>query len=454
MMLRLGSVTGLLLLGWTSTTAMAAVTPEQAASLGDRLTPLGAERAANADGSIPAWEGGLIFERPADGEERNPARYGELNGDSPLFTITRANLAEHADMLTVGQKALFEKFGDSYAMPVYPTRRTANAPDFIYEATAKNALSARLENDGESLVDAVTGIPFPLPASGKELIWNHKLRYRGTSLRRYNTQLAVQSNGAFQPYKLREDVRFHYNQPGATAAGLENVIIYFLQFTYAPARQSGNVLLVHETMDQVSEARRAWLYNPGQRRIRRAPNVAYDNPGTGSDGLRTNDQLDQFNGATDRYTWKIVGKREMFMPYNAIKLADAALRYDDMALRSHLDPQLTRYERRRVWVLESTLREGTSHQYKRRTYYIDEDSWSILAVDVYDGRDALWRVQEGHLITVPWMRSVGYAASTVYDLQANRYLVMDLSNEEPLFEETDWPLEHFTTGSVQRMATK
>jgi hypothetical protein len=447
-------VMGLLVSMSVSGLANAGVSQAQADRLGDTLTPLGAERAGNEDGSIPVWEGGLVFERPPAGEERKPSRYQEVNDDAPIFTITQANLAEHADMLTVGQKALFDKFSDSYSMPVYPTRRTGNAPDFVYEATARNALSAHLENDGESLVDAITGIPFPIPQSGKELIWNHKLRYRGTSLRRYNTQLAVQSNGAFQPYKLREDVRFQYNQPNVTPASLNNVIIYFLQFTYAPARQSGSVLLVHETMDQVAEARRAWLYNPGQRRIRRAPNVAYDNPGNGSDGLRTNDQLDQFNGATDRYTWKIVGKREMYMPYNAIKLADSAVRYKDMANRSHLEQRLTRYERRRVWVLDSELRQGTSHMYKRRTYYIDEDTWSILAVDVYDGRDALWRVQEGHLITVPWMRSVGYAASTVYDLQANRYLVMDLSNEEPLFEETDWALEHFTTGSVQRMATK
>lgn len=444
-----------MLVGWSlSGVSIAAVSADQAARLGQDLTPLGAEQAGNVDGSIPAWDGGLVFDRPPAGEERKPARYREVNDDKPLFTITGANVAQYADMLTVGQKALFAKFPDSYAMPVYPTRRTGNAPDFVYAATARNAVSARLENDGESLVDAITGIPFPLPQSGKELIWNHKTRYRGTSLRRYNTQLAVQSNGAFQPYKLREDVRFQYNQEGATPASLDNVIIYFLQFTYAPARQSGSVLLVHETMDQVKEARRAWLYNPGQRRIRRAPNVAYDNPGNGSDGLRTNDQLDQFNGATDRYTWNIVGKREMFMPYNAILLANNTVGYKDIANRSHLEQSLTRYERRRVWVLESQLREGTSHMYKRRTFYIDEDTWSILAVDVYDGRDALWRVQEGHLITIPWMRSVGYAASTVYDLQANRYLVMDLSNEEPLFDETEWPLEHFTTGSVQRMATK
>lgn len=433
--------------------AQAQVSAEEAAKLKTTLTPLGGERAANADGSIPKWEGGLIMDRPPPGQERLPASYASITNDKPLFTITSANFSQYREQLTPGQIALFEKF-DTYKMPVYPTRRTGNAPDFVYEATARNATQARLENDGESLVNAAIGIPFPIPKSGKEIIWNHKVRYRGEGLQRWNVQLAVQTNGSFIPYKIREDVRFHYNSRTATPDNLNNVIIYFLQFTTAPARQAGNVLLVHETMDQVREARRAWLYNPGQRRIRRAPNVAYDNPGTGADGLRTNDQLDSFNGASDRYVWNIVGKREMFMPYNAYKLLDSRLKYSDIAQRGHMNQDLARYERRRVWVLDSNLKPGTTHQYKRRTFYVDEDTWTILAVDIYDGRDQLWRVQEYHPVMIPWLRAVGPAGASVYDLQANRYLLMELSNEEPMFEEVDWSLDHFTTGSVQRMATK
>ena len=432
---------------------LSSVAARDVSQLGVSLTPMGAEKAGNADGSIPAWEGGLLMGRPAAGRERAPAEY-PTSSDKPLFTVTSANLDQHREMLTPGALALFAKFPDSYKMPVYPTRRTGNAPDFVYAATLNNAKNASLENDGESLVNASVGIPFPIPENGKEVIWNHKLRYHGEGLQRWNVQLAVQTNGSFVPYKIREDVRFHYNVKGATPESLDNVIIYFLQFTTSPARQAGNVLLVHETMDQVAEARRAWLYNPGQRRIRRAPNVAYDNPGTGADGLRTNDQLDSFNGATDRYTWDIIGKREMLLPYNAHVLADDKVKYADIVQRNHLNQDLTRYERRRVWVLDSNLKPGTTHQYKRRTYYLDEDTWTILAVDIYDGRDQLWRVQEYHPVMVPWLKAVGPALATVYDLNANRYLVMEASNEEPLFEERDWDVDHFTTGSVQRMATR
>ena len=111
-----------------------------------------------------------------------------------------------------------------------------------------------------------------------------------------------------------------YSVEGITEEELDNVIIYFKQRVAAPARLAGEVLLVHETMDQNKEHRRAWLYNPGQRRVRRAPNVAFDNPRTASDGLATSDQFDLYNGSPERYTWELVGKREIYVPYNAYKL--------------------------------------------------------------------------------------------------------------------------------------
>jgi hypothetical protein len=433
--------------------AQAKVSQQEADQLGKTLTPLGGEKAANKDGSIPAWDGGWTMARPAKGQERSPAAYPLLAGDKPLFTVTAANLDKYKDQISAGQADLLKRFSD-YKMDVYPTRRTAIVPDYVNEATKKNAVTAELANNGESLLNAVIGIPFPIPKSGIELMWNHKTRFRGQSVTRYNVQLAVQTNGDFLPYVLREDVRFHYNLENQTSEGLGNVIIYFLQLTTAPARQAGNVLLIHETMDQIKEARRAWLYNPGQRRTRRAPNVAYDNPGTGSDGLRTNDQLDAFNGATDRYTWKLNGKKEMLMPYNAIKLWDNSLKYSDIAKKGHINQDYARYEKRRVWVVEAQLKPGTSHIYSKRNFYIDEDTHSILAVDNYDKRGVLWRVQEVHSINVPWMKANVNAVSTIYDLQSGRYLVIDASNQEPLIEEKVFDPAYFDPGNVAKIATK
>jgi hypothetical protein len=433
--------------------AIAKVDQAKADTLKTTLTPTGAEKAANADGSIPAWDGGLT--KPPAGFGGTGKRYVDpFPGDKPKFTIGKDNLAQYKDKLTAGQQALFAKYGATYKMNVYETRRTFANPESVYEASYANAKTATLSGNGETLNSAITGVPFPIPANGQEIMWNHKLRYQDLSKRRWNNQFAVTTAGDFNLVKIQEDAKFPYSKPKATLEGLNNVGIYFLQMTTAPARLAGTILLVHETMDQVKEARRAWQYNPGQKRLRRAPNVGYDNPGTASDGLRTNDQLDVFNGATDRYEWKLTGKKEMYVPANAYLLHSDKHKYKDIVKKGHINQDLARYELRRVWVVDATIKKGTSHIYKRRTFYVEEDGWQIVAVDVYDNRDQLWRVQEAHTVMAydkPYQMSIG---ETVYDLQSNRYLVMALNNEDTETVSKEFDDNYFDPANVSKLATK
>jgi hypothetical protein len=427
--------------------AHAKVTPDEAARLKSELTPLGGEKAANADGSIPAWEGGLTEAPPCFQPGK---RYCDpFPEDKPQFTITAQNVAQYQQKLSAGQLAMFKKY-PSYKMNVYATRRTAASPTHIYEATYQNALNASLGGNGESLQGAITGIPFPIPQTGHEPIWNHKVRYRGDSIRRWNNQFATTTAGGYNHVKIREDVLFPYNKKGATPEGLNNVILYFLQIVTSPARLSGTITLVHETMDQVQEPRRAWQYNPGQRRLRRAPNVGYDNPGTAADGLRTNDQTDTFNGAMDRYTWKIVGKKEMYIPYNSYKLHSDQVKYKDIVTKNHINQELARYELHRVWVVEAAIKQGTSHIYARRTFYVDEDSWQIALVDVYDRRNQLWRWQEAHTAMAydqPFLAPIG---ETIYDMQSNRYLAQAFNNEDAENELKEFSTDYFSPSNVTK----
>jgi len=431
----------------------AKVDAAKAESLKSELTPTGAEKGANKDGTIPAWDGGLA--QPPAGYGGAGARYVDpFPGDKAKFTIAKDTLAQHKDKLTAGQQALFAKYSGSYKMPVYETRRTFANPQYVYDATFKNATTGALAGNGQTLQGAITGVPFPIPASGQEVIWNHKLRYQDLSKRRWNNQFAVTTGGDFNLVKIQEDAEFPYNAPNATLEGLNNVGVYFLQMTMAPPRLAGTILLVHETMDQVKEARRAWQYNPGQKRLRRAPNVGYDNPGTAADGLRTNDQLDVFNGATDRYEWKLLGKKEMYVPANSYLIHSDKHKYKDIVKKGHLNQELARYELRRVWVVDSTLKKGTSHIYKRRTFYVEEDGWQIAAVDIYDNRDQLWRVQEAHTVMAydkPYQMSIG---ETVYDLQSNRYLVMALNNEDTETVSKEFDDNYFDPANVSKLATK
>jgi hypothetical protein len=405
----------------------AQVPPAQVARLGNDLTPMGAEKAGNADGSIPAWDGGI--KTPPAGYKPGSHYVDPFAADKPLFTITAANMAQYASKLTPGQQALLKAYPKSYKMIVYPTRRSASFPQRIYDKTKANAASAKTVDNGYGVTGAINGIPFPIPQSGVEAIWNHLLRYRADSAARTIAQAAPTRGGSYSIVEFKDEFYMLYSMAGVTEAQLNNKILYFRQEVAAPARLAGGILLVHESQNQVKEPRGAWVYNPGQRRVRRAPNVAYDNPGTAADGMRTSDQLDMFNGAVDRYEWKLVGKREMYVPYNAYRLQDPAVKMKSILTPLHINQDLARYELHRVWVVDATLKPGERHLYKRRTFYIDEDSWQILAMDQYDNRDQLWRVSEAHAMNFYNVPAIWTALEVHTDLQAGRYLAMGMFSE-------------------------
>jgi hypothetical protein len=409
----------------------AAVKPSEAARLGADLTPLGAETAGNADGTIPAWNGGILT--PPAGYKVGDHHQDPFAADKPLYTVTPSNIGQYESKLTAGSVSLLKAYAD-YKLIVYPTRRSANAPQRIYDATKANAITGTLANNGNSFENALTGIPFPLPASGLEVMWNHLARYRGVSASRHIAQAAPTRSGSYTLVQFEDEFLFNYARPDVTAAQLENILVYYKQAVTAPARQAGTILLAHETLDQVKEKRSAWVYNTGQRRVRRAPDVAYDNPGTAADGMRTSDQFDMYNGAPDRYDWKLVGKREMIVPYNSYKLHSDSVKYADILKPLHLNQDLARYELHRVWIVEATLKPGASHIYKRRTFYVDEDSWQILAVDQYDSRDQMWRVSEAHCVNYYDAQVFWSTLEAHTDLIAGRYLVVGLDNENAMYD--------------------
>ncbi len=412
------------------------------------LTPLGAERTANAADTIPAWEGGI--KTPPAGYKPGDHHPDPYASDQPVATITAANASQYESQLTAGHLALLKAY-PSYKLTLYPTRRSANAPQAVYDATEKNKSTARLINNGNGLEGALLGIPFPEPKSGLEAIWNHLTRFRGYALTRSVGQAAPQRNGSYVITQIEEELLINYARPGITSDQLDNTLLYFKQAITAPAKLAGSILLVHETLDQVKEKRRAWLYNPGRRRVTLAPSVGYDNPGTASDGMRTNDQLDMFNGAPDRYEWNLVGKREMIVPYNAYKLHSYKIKHADVLRPLHINQALARYELHRVWVVDATLKSGASHVYARRTFYIDEDSWHILAVDQYDSRGQLWRASEAHCINYYDALTFWSTLEVHTDLQAGRYLAFGLDNENAMYDFTvKRSVSDFTPASLNR----
>ncbi len=361
---------------FTAPAALAAVGADEAKALGTTLTPIGAEKAANKDGTIPAYSGGVTT-APAGFKAGDGIRPNPFAADKPRVVIDAKNMAQHADKLTEGTKALLQKH-PSFRVDVYPTHRSVAFPKWVGDNTAKNAVRAKTSNDGRSMEGAHAGFPFPIPKTGHEAMWNHLVRFNGQSYESKYRNLNVDASGratlATEGLSVQE-YPFWDNSQSASETFWKIKISYT-----GPARRAGEALMLIDPLDIGAKDRRAWIYLPGQRRTKVAPDLAHDTPNPGTAGATTFDDTFIFNGSMDRFDFKLVGKKEMIVPYNAYAAVYGA-KQDDLLKPKHLNPDLVRWELHRVWVVEATLREGKRHVYSKRTFYLDEDSWAALASD-------------------------------------------------------------------------
>ena len=417
-----------------SNSVLAKISTSDAETLGKELTPMGAVQAANKDGSIPEWTGG-ITSAPA-GYNVGKHHIDPYPNDKIEYTITASNVAEYKELLTPGQIKLFETYPDTYKMDVYQTRRSASYPAHVYDAVKVNSTRAELIEGGNGIKNTAVGIPFPIPETGLEAIWNHILRYRGEGMVRQGGQAAPTASGNYTYIGFIDQLMIPYGIEGTTPSELEktNILFKFKQKVTEPARLAGTALLVHETMDQIKTPRQAWTYNTGQRRVRRAPNVAYDAPGSAADGLRLTDDFDMYNGAPNRYNWTLKGKQELLIPYNDYRLHSNNIKYSDILKPGHINPDLVRYEKHRVWVVEANLKDNTRHTYKKRVFFIDEDSWQVAVADIYDNRDELYRVAVAHGVNYYEVPTQWSTLEVYHDLQSRRYIAMGLDNEEKMYD--------------------
>ncbi|MEJ8857325.1 DUF1329 domain-containing protein [Variovorax robiniae] len=366
--------------------AQAAISADEAKALGSTLTPVGAEKAGNKDGTIPAWTGGLT-KAPADFKAGDGVRPNPFAGEKPRLVIDAKNMAEYADKLTDGAKTLLQK-NPGFRIDVYPTHRTVAFPKYVTDNTAKSAITAKTTNDGRSIEGVHAGFPFPIPKTGYEAMWNHLVRFNGQSYEAKYRNLNVDASG--RPALATEGVSvqdFPFWDPSKTDADT----YWRIKLTYSgPARRAGEALMIIDPLDTGSKDRRAWSYLPGQRRVKVAPDLSFDTPNPGTAGATVFDDTFIFNGSMDRFDFKLVGKKEMIVPYNAYGAVYQA-KQDDLVKPNNLNPDLVRWELHRVWVVEATLREGKRHAYAKRTFYLDEDSWAALASDNYDARGQLYR---------------------------------------------------------------
>ncbi|MBH3415093.1 DUF1329 domain-containing protein [Pseudomonas putida] len=390
------------------------------------LTPVGAERGPSSDGRIPAWNGGLQAGQVSLAVNGTPL--DPYADEQPLYVITANNYTQYREQLTAGQVALMQRYPQSFRLPVYPSHRSVAVPPPVGEWARHNAASARLVNDGNGVEGFAGVVAFPKPENGLQVLWNHLTRPRNGSYSLASDSITPRGDGRFATMSLQQN----FARPDVLEGGQAGNVLYYLSYRMtAPSRLAGDAVVLHETLDQVAQPRLSWLYSSSQRRVRRAPALAYDSITPGTAGLRTADSRDMFNGAPDLYQWTLVGKKALHVPYNSYRLASPVLGYAALVGPGHVNPQPTRYELHRVWEVVGTLKPGAKHLYASRRYYLDEDSWAILEADFFDHKGQLWRTAQAHSYYHVTGQALVNAMEAIYDLRSGRYQLSGLTNEQP-----------------------
>jgi hypothetical protein len=410
--------------------AMAGDSADKAAQLKTLLTPVGAERAGNKDGSIPAWSGGMTT--PPPGYREGDPRADPFAGEKPLFRITGKNLETYDDRLPEGAKALLRKYPD-YRMDVYPTHRSAAAPASVYANILLNATRAHAAPAGIAYgVDgAAGGIPFPIPQNGYEAMWNHLLAFWGPARELEPKTPTPPADGAAELSSgYKEIADFPYYYPNATPESVGGYYFKTLHLENAPPSKVGEGYLDWQPIDIQRYNFDAWRILPGEHRVRRGPAISYDTPDSDAAGFESLDEYYIFFGGLDRYDFRLLGKKEMFVPYNNNRLY---LRPTSEILGPrHANPADLRYELHRVWVVEGTLKPGAHDVVAKRRLYLDEDTWLAVYSDSWDGTGKLWKFGQATMYLMPDVPAVIIGSQFVYDLALGGYVFGFAFNDQPV----------------------
>jgi Protein of unknown function (DUF1329) len=456
------TVTSLILL-LTAASAAARLPEDVVAQFGKERTPMGAIRAGNADGLIPEWTGriqglpeGLAWAGPGT---PYPDPYA---GEQPLFTITADNLDRYRERLSPGQIALFETYPDTFRMPVYPSHRDFAYADIIYDKVRYNAEHAELYNNDEGIRGYVGSAAFSVPANGAEVVWFTRTTGAYAVEEGEYSDIAVFPNDtrSVRRSRFRQESPY-FNRANPVSADFEYPKLgkyagYIMTYVTEPARDKGLITSVFEPYDYAQNAREVWRYLPGSRRVRRAPTVGFDTP-DGPGGLKTVDEVRGFNGSMERFAWKLVGQREIFIPYHSYRFDTPGLSYDTLLTRFHANPDYMRYELKRVWVAEATLREGQRHIYGKRRIYVDEDTGLTAITENYDGRGELWKV-----VLFNSLYEFGGAAyvrrvQMYHDLRAGAYIAERLVNDSAplLYDQSPMQGEsYFSPANIRKLGRR
>jgi hypothetical protein len=444
-----------------SASAYAKVSPEEAAKLGNELTCMGGVAAGNEAGTIPPFSGKWLGTPPGIDYTPNVGQHpiDPYPDDKPKFQITGQNWEQYRDNLTEGQIALLQRFPDTFRIPVYEGRRDFRYPDEICEIAKKNAVEAELIDGGMGYTGYQGPVPFPIPSGenqAMQVLANHNYPYRAFTEQMEQRDLAdVNSNGSITWGRTHNAALNVITLPEEIGKPVGDIMAYSDTGTILPTRDQGKRTVSIEPMNFAKGQRLAWTYNPGTRRVRQLPEYGFDTPSAGTSGKMVIDQDRLMNGSPERFDWELKGKREIFVPANAYKLHEKSVAYDDLLTPNHANPDFMRYELRRVWVLEGSLKSTHRHKYGKRVLFIDEDTWHGVMSDFYDTRGELVNHAFLNYYYAYDMNAWQAGSSFYHDLATGGYVAYNLFQDldkGPILNAGGLTPEMFTPAALRRKA--
>ena len=95
------------------------------------------------------------------------------------------------------------------------------------------------------------------------------------------------------------------------------------------------------------------------------------------------------------------------------------------------------------------------HTFKKKVYYVDEDTWTVAMVDNYDQRDQYYKFQEGHIVCSAEILSCSTIPEIIYDMQSGVYFATAMINEDkPNDFSVEFDKKHFEPNTVKKRTTR
>lgn len=420
----------------------AAVSADQAKELGTTLTLFGANPKASADGTIPAYTGGLTKAPP--GFKPDGQHYLDpYASEKPLYTITSQNLEKYKQFLSPGTLFMFKQFPD-YQIEVYPTHRSMHYAKWFLDNTVKNATTAKMAGkiEGDAVVgdapdhQAYQGVPFPIlndskDGGGYEAMWNNMFRFAPPISLMHGDSYMVDSSGHINSLPSFTAYYMHpWSSEGDSFRKMTYNAVYGFNTLLTSPPTSAGVDFLNYYLPDAAKTPPIWFYTPGQRRVRRAPDFSYDVPLTAYDGIMFWDEPWGFVGRMDRFDFKLVGEKEILVPYNNFKITNTEDAKQTIGSK-FVKPSALRWEMHRVWVVNATLKPDARHAYSRREFYIDEDSWAILLAETYDHSGKHWRETQNLVFPAYDVGGMNMDSFIVYNFHDGNYVVINTNRNLP-----------------------